>query len=370
MQNQSARVVLGACLFAASLAAQAPAPSSSSEPGTTTSGAFAAAMAAGADSGAAADSRRTELLRGRKRNELPQESVDYTLRGLFLTHHGDFMRLRERYTPQVEIAGRTIMNGRVMNDPGSFNMLGYDFDANLPALVSTDGYLTFGAYYKARRYMTSRNFGRRGNIGGLSDDTLVSTGVRLGFGTFINDNVHLEMQVAPSVFSDFDGPLKHYDYDFPGHALLTVRTLPNFFFKVGARYNQTFEDAPWLPMLGFSWQVSEGFRIDVLAPQSVELSIWPTQSTGLLLGGSVSGAEYRVHTDSIFGDQSANARVQECIVYFGLMSRLTENLSFGGKIGAVVAGDYNLTSGSPTFNRVNGQLEPALFGELSLGLSF
>ncbi len=369
MQNQSARVVLGACLFAASLAAQAPAPSNSSDPST---GAFAAATTAGADSGLAkADATGgTGLLRGKQRFEVPQDSVDYTLRGLFLTHHGDFMRLRERYTPQVEIAGRTIMNGRVMNDPGSFNLLGYDFDANLPALVSTDGYLSVGGYYKARRYMTSRNFGRRGNTGGLSDDTLVSTGIRLGFGTFINDNVHLEAQVAPSVFSDFDGPLKHQDYDFPAHALLTVRTIPNFFFKVGARYNQTFEDAPWLPLLGFSW-VIDNFRIDVLAPQSIEMSLWTDdQKFGFLVGGYVSGAEYRVHTDSPFGDQTANARVQECIVYLGMLSRLTENLSFGGKVGCVVAGDYNLTSGSPTYNRVNGQLEPALFGELSMGLSF
>lgn len=313
--------------------------------------------------------RGKSTLRGEPNYAVPQDSVDYTLRGLFLSHHGDFVRLRERYTPQIEVAGRTITNGRVMNDPGSFNMLGYDFDANLPALVSTDGYLTFGAYYKGRRYMTSRNFGRRGNAGGLNDDTLVSTGVRLGFGTFINDNVHLEMQVAPSVFSDFDGPLKHYDYDFPGHALLTVRTLPNFFFKVGARYNQTFEDAPWLPLLGFSW-VIDNFRIDVLAPQSIEMSLWTEdQKFGFLVGGNVSGAEYRVHTD--FGrDQAANARVQECIVYMGMLSRLTENLSFGGKVGAVVAGDYSLTDGTSTFRRVNGQLEPALFGELSLGFTF
>ena len=126
MQNQSARVVLGACLFAASIAAQAPAPSTSSEPGT---GAFATANAAGADSGLAdpgaassSSTSKSNLLRGDLRLEVPQDSVDYTLRGLFLSHHGDFMRLRERYTPQVEIAGRTIMNGRVMNDPGSFNI--------------------------------------------------------------------------------------------------------------------------------------------------------------------------------------------------------------------------------------------------------
>jgi hypothetical protein len=103
------------------------------------------------------------------------------------------------------------------------------------------------------------------------------------------------------------------------------------------------------------------------------LSLWSEdQKFGFLFGGNVTGAEYRVHTD--FGtDRAANARVQECVVYLGMISRLTENLTFGGKVGAVVAGDYNLTdgtSGPGSFRRVNGQLEPALYGELSMGLSF
>ena len=68
-------------------------------------------------------------------------------------------------------------------------MLGYDFDANLPALVSTEGYLTFGAYYKGRRYMTNANPVLNAIAGGWSTSTLFTynSGSYLRFGGALVD---------------------------------------------------------------------------------------------------------------------------------------------------------------------------------------
>ncbi|MBL8751739.1 MAG: hypothetical protein JNK15_00450, partial [Planctomycetes bacterium] len=135
-----------------------------------------------------------------------------------------------------------------------------------------------------------------------------------------------------------------------------------------ARYNQVYEDAPWLPILGFSWKL-DSFRMDVLAPESVEFSFWPSDSFGVLLGGNVTGAEYHVHTaESI--NQRDNLRVQEAVTYLGLISRFSDNTALIAKAGLVVAGDYDLTNGTTGFNRVDGALDQTFFAEISFGWNF
>lgn len=300
----------------------------------------------------------------------PQGDVDYSLHGQFLVHHGEFMDRRQRYTPDISLGATLLPNARINHEPGSFDMLGYNFDATFRPLVSTDGYLTFGAYYKARRYQTSSTFGDDGNGGdGWGDETLYGMGAKFGFGVFLTDNVLLEAETHPGVWSDIDDTLHHQDYDYPSFGMFTVRALDNFFFKFGARYNQVYQDAPWLPILGFSWELSESLRLDVLAPEKIEFSIWPSQSFGLLFGGFVQGAEYRVHTPETI-NESANSRVQEAIAYVGILARMTDNLSFMARGGIVVAGDYSLTTGDSTFDPVDGMIDPTVYAEVSLGISF
>lgn len=301
----------------------------------------------------------------------PQGQSNYTLNELFRLHHGEFMDRRERYVPQLDVRARILPNARINHEPGSFDMLGYDLDAEFPVLVSTDGWLTFGAYYHGRRYLTSSAFGTFGNGAGngVGDETLVGAGAKLGFGVFLTDNVLFEAETNPGAFSDLEDTLHHEDFDFPSHGMFTFRAVDNFFFKIGARYNQVYEDAPWLPILGFSWEVVEGFRIDILAPESVEMSFWPSTSTGILFGANASGAEYHVHTiESI--NQRDDLRVQEITAYIGLVARMNDNAAFMAKAGLVVAGDYDLTTGAAGFNRAEGALDQGFYGELSFGVSF
>jgi len=304
----------------------------------------------------------------------PQGDVDYSLRGQFLVNHGEFMDRRQRYTPDVSIGASLLPNARINNEDGGFDMLDGNFDATFRPLVSTDGYLTFGAYYKQRRYVTSSTFGDGGANGdnGFGDESLYGMGAKFGFGVFFSDNVLLEVETHPGVWSDIDSTLHHEDFDFPSFGMLTVRALDNFFFKIGARYNQVYEDAPWLPILGFSWELSEGLRMDVLAPQAIELSLWPSESFGILFGGFVQGAEYHVHMPrtSPENGERANSRVQEAICYLGFMARMTDSVSLMARGGIVVAGDYSLTTGATGFDPIDGPIDQTVYAEISLGVSF
>jgi len=296
----------------------------------------------------------------------------YSLRSVFTQVHGDFMNRRERYDAPIDLSARLLPNQRVQHEPGAFDMLGYNLDIELPVLVSTDGYLTFGAYYYGRSYMFSSAFGSQGNgQGSMPDEVLHAAGLKLGFGVFLDSDSNwlFEMKTAPGAWTDADEALHHEDYDFPSSALFTVRAIDNFFFKFGARYNQIYEEAPWLPYLGFSWDF-EGFRVDVLAPETLEFSFWPSTSTGILAGVEVTGAEYHVRTSQATGSQRDDLQVQEVIAYLGILHRTNDYFSFRARGGAIVAGDYDLTNGAATYNRVEGALDQGFFAEIAFGFDF
>jgi hypothetical protein len=403
MQHHFARVVFGACLLAAASAAQAPASLfASTAAGETPTGVFAAsalddgaardgaardgAAPDGVAADEAADASGSHRFAPRNLRQpvrplrLPQETQDenlYTMRTIFRQNFGDFMDRRERFNPQLELRAKGMPNGRIKDENGSFDMLGYEFDLDLPMLVSTDGYLIFGAYYNSRRYQTTNSFGARNNstnntlqdTRNFGNETLVAAGFKFGFGVFLDSNILFEMQTNPGVWSDLDDTLHHEDFDFPSHALFTIRAVDPFFFKIGARYNQVYEDAPWLPMLGFSWEIVEGFRLDLLAPESVEMSFWPAAGTGILFGCNVTGGEYHVHTRERVNER-ADVRVQEVIAYLGLLQRLTDNVNFAAKAGLVVAGDYSLTTGERGFDAVDGPLDQGFWAEFSMGVAW
>lgn len=359
MRNQSARIVLAACLAAASAAAQNlnPAPTPEYQPGSYQGDARIA------------DDAST---RWAARQDPQAENYDgpYGLQYVFSKYHADFMLRREAYDPQIELRARYLPDSEIKDEPGRFEMLGYDVDFETPAIIYPDAYLLFGAYYQGRSYTFSKSFGTRGNLVGMPDEKLSAVGVRLGFGVFLDDNVLFEAETNPGLYSDLDQAPIHKDYDFPSSALLTIRAMPSFFFKVGARYSQIYHDAPWLPYLGFSWEIVEGLRFDVLAPEKLELSYWPNASTGISFGAEVTGAEYHVRTSKATGSQEADLHVQEVVAYLGLTTRFNEYLSMRGRVGVTLAGDYDLSSGAAAFDRVEGALSQGLYADFTMGFDF
>ena len=289
---------------------------------------------------------------------------------LFLQNHGEFMDRFERYDPSLEIRGRLMPHQNVVGDPGSFGMVGYDFDIEVQMLVSTEAYLLFGVYQYGRHYDSSSTFGIAGNSEGWGDETLTAAGARIGFGWFLDPNLLLEVETNPGVYSDLEEGLTHKDYDFPSSALFTFRPVENFFFKFGARYSQMYQDAPWLPYLGFSWEIVQGLRIDLLAPEYVELSWWPSASTSFALGTEVRGAQYRVHKNTSSGKQAADIQIQEVVSYFGLTHRFSDAVSLQTRAGVVIAGHYDLSNGADNFQRFDGSLSQGFYADVTFGIDW
>jgi hypothetical protein len=376
MRYHHALIVLAACLFAATAAAQGTFESSKSvgyEPTVFGVARFAPTFASGTSESGTSESATTS-----SRNL--QEQDPYDRRAIFLREHGDFMNRRERYKPMISVGANLLANQSIRHEPGHFREFGAFTDINLPWNVSTDGYLMFGLYGSARRYQ----FKNMGQGAPLGDETLYAAGVKLGFGAFLDDNLLLEVETHPGVFTDADGPLKHQDFDYPSFAVATMRVTPDLFLKAGVRYNQVFHDAPWLPILGISWDITGnsaaaggeadlgGWRLDVLLPEHAEVSYWPSGSTGWLLGVEITGAEYHVRTSASTSPprQQDNLQVQEVTAYLGLVERLSDNFSFTARVGAPLAGQYDLTTGENGFNRVEGALSSGPFAEISFGFDF
>lgn len=396
MRNQIARVVLGAGFCVASAFAQAPASSTEQQQGQNAQA--AAGSSVGARLPSFEDLRSARLDAGRDRfagaarapaarspqdpqgTSYPYEQEldpdnPYTLSVLFRQAHGEFMDRYERYDPSVELRARVLPNQRVDDEPGSFDMLMYDVDIEFPVLITTEAYLIFGLYQYGRHYNTSSAFGSAGNPNfnaeaNFGDTTLTAAGARFGIGWFLDANLLLEIETNPGVYSDLDGGLHHKDYDFPSSALFSYRAIDNFYFKFGARYNQVYEDAPWLPYLGFSWEIMDGFRIDLLAPEYVEMSIWPTAHTAFSFGAQVQGAQYHVRSTSATGKQRSDVQIQEVIAYLGLTHRFNDHFSVQARGGVVVAGDYDLTTGAQNFDRIRGALDQGVYADITFGIDW
>lgn len=381
MRNQIARVVLGVCLLGASASAQAPAIRSQlaeqDQHGWSEPRSQAGSSTGSSSSEGGLDGFETWRPLRDSLPSLQQDAEDYTLTNLFRQAHGEFMDRRERYDPDLELRMRWLPNQRVNGEPGSFDLLQYDFDVEAPVVISTEAYLLFGLYQYGRHYKTTSPFGSGGTNpnanaeANFGDETLTAAGARFGLGLFLHDNVLLEVETSPGVYSDLENGLTHKDFDWPSSALFTVRTLDNFFFKAGVRYNQIYRDAPWLPYLGFSWEVTEGLRIDVLAPEYMEVSWWPAASTSFAFGAMVQGAQYHVHSlAASTGKQSADLQVQEVIAYLGMTHRFNDYLSLSARSGIVLAGDYKLTTGAAAYDPADGALDQGFYADITFGIDW
>lgn len=298
------------------------------------------------------------------------QDPDYTMRGLFQQAHGEFMLKRERFDPKIKFTGEWMPTMAVDGEEGHFDLTTLAGDIEIPLMVSTDAYINVGAYGEGRSY-DMNDFGGTTGVGRPAGDEILSAvGAKLGVGWFASDDMLVEIQTEPGVWSDLDGTLHSDDYRFYSKALLTWRTGDEFFFKIGARYNEIYEEAPYLPYLGFSWAIGETMRLDVLLPETAEFSFWPSGDTGFLFGVDVGGGRYEVRTTEANGSTRDETYVQEIIVYGGVIFRLSDAMSLDFRGGAVVAGDYKWNTGEVGFDTIEGTLEPAAFVSASIGFDF
>jgi hypothetical protein len=296
---------------------------------------------------------------------MPQEQgPDYSLRKLFQDENGDFMQKRDRFDPQVMLRGGALMNGSVGSNPGDFDLMRATVDLDFRLLVAHNAYITLGAFYDQRTYDTNQ-------MQGFPSETLFATGANVGFGWFIDKDVLIEAKAKPGYWSDLDGATKSDDFDCWASAIGTVRYSQEFFFKLGARYNEVFEQANVLPNLGMTW-AGETVRVDVMLPDYFEVSLWPSPDFGFLFGAEMQGGEYNVRGNRSAGAfrSTATTRVQELLAYTGVHWQFTDEIGLVARAGASLVGDYSLDDGNTNTPPVNGTLDPCLFFDVSVGILF
>ncbi len=351
MPTNTFRILFAASLNVA-LAAQAPAVSQTPQTEDTS-------ILAG---GGSFESDPTEWRTLRARPQ--DEGEPYSLRTLFQQDHGDFMQKRDRFDPQVMLRGGAIMNGKVDGEPGDFDLLRGTADLDFRILVAHNAYVTLGAFYDQRTYDTT-------DMPNFRNETLFATGLNIGFGWFVDEDVLLELKGKPGYWSDLDGTTHTEDFDCWGSALATIRYSPEFFFKLGARYNEYYEDANLLPSLGITW-AGETVRVDILLPDYFEVSLWPSPDFGFLFGAEIQGGEYRVRSPSSVNPETfADTRVQELLAYTGIHWQFTDEMALVVRGGAALVGNYRLDDGDTTTTPVvEGEIDPSVFFDVSIGILF
>jgi hypothetical protein len=352
MPTNNLRILFAASLNVA-LAAQAPAVSQT--PQTELSSALAGG------GGYDADPTEWRTLRARPQQD---EGTDYSLRTLFQQDHGDFMQKRERFDPQVMLRGGMLMNGSIGSNDGDFDLYRGTADLDFRLLVSHNAYITLGGFYDQRSYETNSSPRFR-------SETLFATGANIGFGWFVAEDVLLEAKAKPGYWSDLDSATTSDDFDCWASALATVRYSQEFFFKLGARYNEVYEQANVLPSLGMTW-AGETVRVDMLLPDYFEVSLWPSPDFGFLFGAEVQGGEYNVRGNRSAGinRSTATVRVQEVLAYTGVHWQFTDEIGLVVRGGAALTGDYSLEDGNTNTPGLNGTLDPCFFFDVSVGILF
>jgi hypothetical protein len=273
--------------------------------------------------------------------------------------HGDYMDQRERHQPMAQLRFQYLPHAGLANRPGSFDLYHWNADLDVPLAVSADTYVDVGGMFEMRDYQVD-------GLGGFADDKLYAAAARLGFATFLGDDLLLEAQIEPGFWSDWKGALTQDAFDIPTKILATDRVASDCFLKFGVRYNEVYPQHTVLPYLGVAWLPSDTVRVDVLAPETVEVSVWPRPDVGLLLGGEVQGAEYLARAPN---GRHSDLRVQEDFVYTGAVVRSNQT-TFATRVGAIVAGDYRLDDNPVPAQHVDGRLRASFFVELSFGIDF
>jgi hypothetical protein len=275
----------------------------------------------------------------------------------FREKHDDF-RTRATTNPPVSLVGNYVPDSTIDNEAGEFTLGQVLFDATVPLPRTQDSYLVLGALAGVRHYDFE-------NVPVLEDEDLHRYGVRLGCGTFVDDDLLLQAYWQPSIYSDFDGTLNSADYRLDYGAFLAVyRTSPDWFWKAGVVATDAY-DTGALPLGGFTWHIGDGLSLQTLLPRDFNL-VYERDEWIFWLGFLLEADEYHVRSPTALGLQD-DVHVRETLAHLTVERRLGEGPSILLRGGTTVTGNYDFGYGNGT-DDLNGPLEPAWF--LAAGLAW
>lgn len=291
-------------------------------------------------------------------NALPQDDDRYSVAALFNQAHGEFMQKGFQFRNNLRASYGYQLETGVSGNGDEMQFDDASAEAFMPFTVDPDMMLIVGARYGQRRYDFNSSRPR------TTDETVYEAAFHVGFGRFFTEDLYVEAMFRPGVYTDFDGTLHSEDWRFYGDVIATYRFDPGFYGKIGGVYDGTFSDSPGYPVLGFGLILSDTFRMDLLAPKYVELS-WIPDASWIIKGGlSLDGERYslRPPKGALVGDRYT-VWTQEFELYLDATMRMNDSLSFYGRGGLTLTGDYD-------WGAFSGAIDPAPFFEVGVGLNF
>lgn len=313
--------------------------------------------------------------------ENPQDG-DYSPDSLYQRLHGEFIRTAFGYRPNLQFRYRYLSETDIDNDPNEFELNQYDANANFNVVLDPDVFLILGGRFQAFDYDFS------GPTPQLTDETLYEVSGKIGAGWFVNDDLLIQGYYQPGWYSDLDGSLNSDDFQNFGRVLATYRFSDSFYAHAGLEVTAVFEDVPVYPLLGLTAILSEEWRLDILAPREAVIRYSPSPEWSFGAGLELDGNEFsyrsaaRPGTGETFPSRQLDINTQEFRLFVDARYRATEQLSFYGRFGSVLAGDYNYRTargvvpgdapGMPTgsFNNFSGTTNPNLLFEVGVGFDF
>jgi hypothetical protein len=295
----------------------------------------------------------------RLENALPQDDDRYSVAALFNQAHGEFMQKGFQFRNNLRASYGYQFETGISGDDDNMQFDDANAEAFMPFTVDPDMMLILGARYGQRRYQFDTPAGSN-----ASDETVYEAAFHVGFGRFFSEDLYVEAMFRPGAYTDFDGTLHSEDWRFYGDVIATYRFDPGFYGKIGGVYDGTFSDSPGFPVVGFGLILSDTFRMDLLAPKYVELS-WIPDAAWIIKGGlSLDGERYslRPPKGAANGDRYT-VWTQELELYVDATMRLNDSLSFYGRGGMTLTGDYD-------WGAFSGAIDPAPFFEVGVGLNF
>jgi hypothetical protein len=287
-----------------------------------------------------------------------QDDDRYSVAALFNQAHGEFMQKGFQFRNNLRVSYGYQLETGVSGNGDEMQFDDASAEAFMPFTVDPDMMLILGARYDQRRYDFNSSRPR------TTDETVYEAALHVGFGRFFTEDLYVEAMFRPGVYTDFDGTLHSEDWRFYGDVIATYRFDAGFYGKVGGVYDGTFSDSPGYPVLGFGLVLSDTFRMDLLAPKYVELS-WIPDASWIVKGGlSLDGERYSLRPPKgALVDDRYTVWTQEFELYLDATMRVNDNLSFYGRGGLTLTGDYD-------WGAFSGAIDPAPFFEVGVGLNF
>lgn len=328
------------------------------------------------------DADTGELRLGRWQDPDEEGRTDYSPQAFFQREHGEFMRQAFPFRPDMRLGYRYVGETDIDDEVGNFSIDEFEFDGLYRYAIDPDVFLYGGGTFRSLVYDFSPN-------SGISDEGLFEASGTIGAGVFTSNNTLVQVEFSPGIYSDLDGELNDGDWQFFGRGLVTTKLSDTFYAHFGIEVEQTFDDVPIYPLIGFAAILDEEWRLDVLAPRHAKVS-WSPSPEWIFTGGfELEGSEFNYRAPGVaansFGPgvpaiavpsgQQLDIDIQEFRIFVESTYRFSDQFSLSGRFGSILSGNYDYAGPNlPPPNSFNsdydGATNPNIEFELWLGWTF